>query len=65
MPTQTLTFVGETGTQAYDGYAGFVIDRSYSLTYSEEGDEVLVQLPHAPERTARMSKENFKKWFRK
>ena len=65
MPTATLTYTGETGTQAYDGWAGFVIGRPYQLTYTEEGDEVLVQLPHAPGRTARMSKENFKKWFRK
>ena len=65
MNTQTLTFFGETGTQAYDGYAGFIIGRQYQLTYSEEFDEVLVQLPQAPGREARMSKENFKKWFRK
>jgi len=38
-------------------------DQNYSLTYTEEFDEVLVQLPHAPGRTARMSKADFKKWF--
>ena len=65
MLTATLTYTGETGTQAHDGWAGFIIGRSYQLTYTEEFDEVLVQLPHAPGRTARMSKENFKKWFRK
>jgi hypothetical protein len=43
MPTtSTLTYHGETGTQAYDGFAGFVIGRSYALTYSQEFDEVII-----------------------
>jgi hypothetical protein len=65
MTTQTLTFYGDTGGHAFDGFAGFRIGQPYELTYTEEGDEVLVQMPHAPGRTAKMSKEDFKKWFRK
>lgn len=65
MTTSTLIYHGETGTQAYDGWAGFVTGRSYALTYSQEFDEVLVQLPHAPGRQVRVSAADFAKWFRK
>ena len=47
MTTQTLTFCGETGTQNYDGFTGFIVGREYELVYTEEGEEELVQLPHA------------------
>ena len=50
MTTETRTFVGETGTQVYEGWAGFIIGQTYALTYTQEGDEVLVQIPHAPSR---------------
>jgi hypothetical protein len=65
MPTTTLTFYGDTGGHAFDGFAGFRIGQTYELTYTQEFDEVLVQLPHAPGRTAKMTAEEFKKWFRK
>jgi hypothetical protein len=65
MTTSTLTFVGETGTQVYDGWAGFIIGRSYSLTYTQEFDEVIIQIPHAAGRELRMSAADFAKWFKK
>jgi hypothetical protein len=65
MTTQTLIYTGETGTAAYDGWAGFVIGRQYELVIEQDFDEVLVHLPHAPGQQARMSTENFRKWFRK
>lgn len=30
--TETRTYTGETGTEAYDGYAGLVIGTSYTAT---------------------------------
>jgi hypothetical protein len=65
MITETRIFVGETGTQVYDGWAGFIIGHSYSLTYSQEVDEVIIQIPHAPGRELRVSVDNFAKWFKK
>jgi len=66
MPTTaTLTYHGDTGGQHFDGWAGFRVGQTYALTYTEEGDQVLVQLPHAPGRTAKMSKADFKKCFQK
>jgi hypothetical protein len=46
MTTETRTYVGEIGTRAHDGYAGFVIDRQYQLSYTKGFDEVRLQLPH-------------------
>ena len=55
MTTETRTYVGETGTRAHDGFAGFVIDRQYELSYTREFDEVRLVLPHASPGGARRS----------
>jgi hypothetical protein len=59
------TFVGETGTSAFDGYAGFRMSREYQLRYTREFDEVRIALDHAPTPglVSTMSVENFNKWF--
>jgi hypothetical protein len=41
------TYVGETGTAAFDGYAGFRMGREYQLRYTREFDEVRIALDHA------------------
>jgi hypothetical protein len=41
------TFVGESGTMAFDGYAGFRMGREYQLRYTREFDEVRIALDHA------------------
>lgn len=38
--TETRTYVGETGGQAFDGMAGFRIGRQYEFSYTKEFDEV-------------------------
>jgi hypothetical protein len=38
------TFVGETGTAAFDDYAGFRMNQSYQLRYTREFDEVRIAL---------------------
>jgi hypothetical protein len=65
MTTETRTFVGETGGQIFDGFAGFRIGQQYALAYTKEFDEVIVQIPHAPGRELRVSEAEFAKWFKK
>jgi hypothetical protein len=57
------TFVGETGTMAFDGYAGFRMGQSYQLRYTREFDEVRIALDHAatPGRILTLKAEQFDK----
>jgi hypothetical protein len=66
-PTETRTFVGQTGTAAFDGMAGFRIGQRYELAYTKEFDEVRVQLPHGSPGAGPMvlTVAEFKKWFKK
>jgi hypothetical protein len=59
------TFVGETGTMAFDGYAGFRMGREYQLRYTREFDEVRIALDHAqtPGIVLTITTEQFGKWF--
>jgi hypothetical protein len=41
------TFVGGTGTAAFDDYAGFRMGREYQLRYTREFDQVRIALDHA------------------
>lgn len=65
MTTETRTFVGETGTQAYDGMAGFCIGRQYQLSYTKEFDEVRLVIPHGSPGAGPLvlSVAEFEKWF--
>jgi hypothetical protein len=65
MTTETRTFVGQTGTQIFDGWRGFRIGQRYELTYTRELDTLFLQLPHAPGRTVEVRQEDFEKWFKK
>jgi hypothetical protein len=62
---ERCTFVGETGTMAFDGYAGFRMNQSYQLRYTREFDEVRIALDHAvmPGRILTLEVEKFNKWF--
>ena len=59
------TFVGEMGTQAFDGWAGFRIGQSYQLRYTREFDEVRIALDHAGPGAGPLvvTVEQFGKWF--
>jgi hypothetical protein len=59
------TYVGETGTMAFDGYAGFRMGREYQLRYTREFDEVRIALDHAPTPgiVHTITVEQFNKWF--
>jgi hypothetical protein len=59
------TFVGETGTMAFDGYAGFRMGREYQLRYTREFDDVRIALDHAatPGIVLTITTEQFGKWF--
>jgi len=41
MTTETRTFVGETGTQVYDGWAGFRIGQAYELHVEHRADSTV------------------------
>ena len=51
MAAQLPALVGETGRHAYECYPGFVITRSYSLTY---GGATPAQTPAAPLTSSRL-----------
>jgi hypothetical protein len=61
------TYVGETGTAAFDGYAGFRMGREYQLRYTREFDEVRIALDHAAIAglVLTITVEQFNKWFQK
>jgi hypothetical protein len=65
--SERRTFVGETGTRAHDGMAGFVIGREYQLSYTREFDEVRIKIPHGSPSAGPLvlSVEQFGKWFKK
>jgi len=65
MTTATLTYVGDTGHHYFDGFAGFRIGQAYVLTYAQEGDVVVFELPHAPGRMMRLPAADFAKCFQK
>jgi hypothetical protein len=62
---ERCTFVGETGTMAFDGYAGFRMNQSYQLRYTREFDDVRVQLDYAqqPGQVLTLPMDKFVKWF--
>jgi hypothetical protein len=59
------TYVGESGTMAFDGYAGFRMGQSYQLRYTREFDEVRIALDHAviAGLIITLKVEQFNKWF--
>lgn len=67
MQTETRTYVGETGGQAFDVMAGFRIDQQYQLSYTQEFDEVRIVLPHGSPGAGPLvlSVAEFERWFRK
>ncbi|MGI4834617.1 MAG: hypothetical protein ACRYFK_14270 [Janthinobacterium lividum] len=66
--TETRTYVGQTGTQAFDGFAGFRLGQVYELRYERRGGQVAVALvhPHGVEGLELLVSEGeFERWFRK
>jgi hypothetical protein len=60
------TFVGLTGTPAFDGMAGFRIGQSYQLRFTRLGDgNVRIELDHAPQpgRQLVVNEEEFARWW--
>jgi hypothetical protein len=63
--TETRTYVGLTGTPAFDGMAGFRIGQRYELNYTKEFDEVRITIPHGSPGAGPLvvTVEQFEKWF--
>jgi hypothetical protein len=72
--TENRTYVGETGTQAFDGYAGLRIEKLYTGTISNDGTVLVSAVPpaEAGSRAAPVTAsspvtlklEEWQKWFR-
>lgn len=58
---EAKTYVGETGSQAYDGYAGLVIGTRYTAT--EQEGQLHIVLPNG--RATSVTPEQWQKWFKK
>lgn len=61
------TFVGEVGTKAVDGFAGFNLNQRYNLRYTrKDGGEVVIELDHLPHgKQLVVTAAEFEKWFKK
>ena len=67
MPTATRIYVGQTSSQGFDGFAGFRIGQTYTLTYSQPAfDQVAIELPHGSPGAGPLllSSEEFNTWFK-
>lgn len=67
MEKASRTYVGETGTQAFDGWAGFRIGQSYDLTITRhENGDVDITLDHeGRERDLTLTADQWERWFKK
>lgn len=54
-------YIGETGGQGYDGFAGLVIGKPYTGTI--EGNRVHITLPNG--RPTSVSLDQWQRWFKK
>lgn len=66
--TEMRTYVGQAGTVAVDGYAGFQVGRQYDLTILRRYDgTVVLRLTHLPGKVGTswmyLSKEQFERWW--
>jgi hypothetical protein len=63
MTTETRTYLGETGTQAFDGFKGLRLDIRYIGVVQDDGT-VLVAVVGAPMGMGVMVRsEEYAKWF--
>ncbi len=67
MTTQSLTFIGESGTAAMDGYAGFRTGQTYNLRIERREDgSVAIAIDHgSPGAVLELSQEKFERWFKR
>jgi hypothetical protein len=65
--TRLHTFVGQAGTQAIDGFAGFHIGKTYELRYRrEDRGAVVIELDHLRGGgQVAITAAEFEAWFRK
>jgi hypothetical protein len=65
MTTETRTYIGESGTAAFDGYAGFRIGKNYTATTQEDGTVRVTAQDALPGNGITLKKEEWARWFRK
>ncbi len=61
--TETRTYVGETGTQAFDGYAGLRIGQRYTGTDESDGTVRVSAVGAAVGSGVTLKKEEWDRWF--
>jgi hypothetical protein len=64
--TETRMYVGQTGTHAFDGFAGYRVGQVYEMRYTVLGDgRVIVEPDHVEGNKApiEFEEKNFNTWF--
>ncbi|MGI4738069.1 MAG: hypothetical protein ACRYG7_23105 [Janthinobacterium lividum] len=73
LENESRRYVGETGTQAFNGMAGFLLGLYYDLRFTRQPDgTVAIELDHVPVVEGRpplgplvVKAEEFERWFKK
>lgn len=65
MSTETRTYLGETGTQAFDGFMGLRIGQRYAGVVQEDGTVLVAVVGAAMGVGVTVSSEQWGKWFKK
>jgi hypothetical protein len=65
MTTETRTYTGLTGTQAFDGFKGLRIDTRYTGVSQEDGSVLVAVVGAAVGTGVKVSSEEWGKWFMK
>ena len=65
MPTETRTFIGETATQAVDGYKGLRLRQRYTGVPQDDGTVLVAMVGAMVGMGVKVSGEEWEKWFSK
>jgi hypothetical protein len=63
--TETRTYVGQTGTHAFDGYAGLRIGQRYTGVPQEDGSVLVSGVGVLTGRGVQVSADEWRLWFEK
>jgi hypothetical protein len=63
--TETRTYEGLSGTQAFDGYAGLRIGERYTGVPQEDGTVLVAPVGAMVGSGVKVSEEEWAKWFKK
>jgi hypothetical protein len=61
---EVKTYVGETATTAFDGYAGLRIGRRYTGTEQEDGKVLIAAVGAMPGSGVKLEAAQWQRWFK-